>query len=171
MFMIATIQMIVRGTPTDADSEWMPRNGNVKRSTQTPNQVGTAAELLVPAQPTKVVDRPDGDGDSRAEQQPARVLVEWEKGERRHEDAEEEREPPEPRHGRAIESSSARRIDDAEQPRHPADRRRQQDHDHEGDERPPDDSQVVAENLDDAVLRRSKHPSLLRAVEAVSRVP
>ena len=157
MFMIATIQMIVSGTPTDAGSAWMPRNGNVKRSTQTPNHVGTAAasicprELLEPAQPAEVVDRADRDGDRGAEQQPARVAAERQKRERRHEDPEEEREPAEPRDRRAVEPPAAGRIDDAEQPRHPADGRRQQHDDDERDERSPDDLKVVAENVDDAV--------------------
>ena len=172
MFMIATIQMIVSGMPTHAGSAWMPRNGNVKRSTQTPNHdrhrggEQLAAELLPPAQPAEVVDRADGDGDGRAEQQPARVAVERQEGERRDEDAEEERDAAEPRHRGAVQAAAAGRVDDAEHPRHAADRRRQQHDDDERDERTPDDLQVVAEDVDDAVLRRTEHVRTLALLEA-----
>ena len=177
--MIATIQMIVSGTPDRTPgSAWMPRNGNVKRSTQTTEprrhrgREHLAAELLEPAQPAEVVDRADGDGDGRAEQQPARVAAERQERERGHEDAEEEREPAEPRHRRAVDPAAAGRIDDAEKARHPADRRRQQHHDDERDERTPDDLQVVAENVDDAVVRRgSKHQRHLSAVRGERFVP
>ena len=42
MFMIATIQRTVSGTPTHSGSWWMPTTGNVKRCTQTPKIVGIA---------------------------------------------------------------------------------------------------------------------------------
>ena len=50
MFMSATIQTIVAGTPTQAGSSWMPTNGNVKRSIQTPNATGIAAASDLPAE-------------------------------------------------------------------------------------------------------------------------
>ncbi len=185
MFMIATIQRIVSGTPTQAGTVWMPTNGNVKRSTQIPKYDGhrrrehLADELLPPAQPAEVVDRTDRDGDRRAEQQAARLAVERQERERRHEDPEEEREPAEPRHRAHVQPPAAGRVDDAEQTGHPADRRRQQHHDDEGHERPPDHLEVVTENLEDVVVGGAEvsrdrddthHPTLLRAVEPVSRV-
>ena len=36
MFMSSTIHSTLSGIPSHAGSSWMPRNGNVKRSTQTP---------------------------------------------------------------------------------------------------------------------------------------
>ena len=72
--------------------------------------------------------------------------------ERRDEDAEEEREPAEPRDRPAVQPPPAGRVDDAEQPRHAADRRRQQHDDDERDERAPDDLQVVVEGVEDAVV-------------------
>ena len=130
MFMIATIQMIVSGTPADGGSWWTPRNGGGE---------DLPAELLPPAQPPEVVDRADRDGDGRAEQQSARVAAERQERERRHEDPEEERETAEPRHRRAVQAPAAGRVDDAEHPRHPADGGRQQHNDDESDECTPDD--------------------------------
>ena len=49
MFMIATIQSTVSGTPAQLGSAWMPRNGKVKRLTQTPKMVGTDAATSWPA--------------------------------------------------------------------------------------------------------------------------
>ena len=98
MFMIATIQTIVSGMPTHAGSAWMPRNGNVKRSTQTPNHVGTAAASSWPPSfshqrsPRKSSMAPTVDRHRRAEQEPARVAAERQERERRHEDPEEERD-------------------------------------------------------------------------------
>ena len=43
MFMIATIQMIVSGIPTDDGRVWTPTKGNVNRFTQMPKPVATAA--------------------------------------------------------------------------------------------------------------------------------
>jgi len=42
MFMIATIQTTVSGTPTHSGSWWMPTIGNVNRCTQIPKPVGIA---------------------------------------------------------------------------------------------------------------------------------
>ena len=43
MFMTATIQRIVTGTPIQGGTSTAPRNGSVKWSIQTPNAVGIAA--------------------------------------------------------------------------------------------------------------------------------
>ena len=46
MFMIATIQMIVSGIPTEDGKVWMPTNGSVNRFTQMPKPVATAAAAI-----------------------------------------------------------------------------------------------------------------------------
>ena len=103
MFMIATIQRIVSGMPTHSGSSWMPMNGKVKRSIQTPNQTGIAAAMSMPdelrarRQPPEVVDRADGRRHRGAEQDAARLTAEIEERERRHEDPEEEGEAAEAR--------------------------------------------------------------------------
>ncbi len=51
------------------------------------------AQLLPPAETAEVVDRADRGRDCRPQQEAAHVSVQVEEGERRHEDAEEEREP------------------------------------------------------------------------------
>ena len=48
MFMIATIQSMVAGTPTQSGSSWLPRTGNVKRSTLTPKPTTTPAAASCP---------------------------------------------------------------------------------------------------------------------------
>ena len=48
MFMIATIQRIVSGTPTHSGSACTPTIGNVKRWTQIPKPVGIAAAAIWP---------------------------------------------------------------------------------------------------------------------------
>ena len=49
MFITATIQMIVSGTPIHGGTSTAPRNGSVKWSIQTPNAVGIAAASTWPA--------------------------------------------------------------------------------------------------------------------------
>ena len=78
-----------------------------------------APELREPGQAAEVVDDPDGDGDRRTEQQPAGLLAEVQEGERRHEHAEEEREPAEARHRQLVHAPAPRHVDDAEPARHP----------------------------------------------------
>ena len=78
---------------------------------------------------------------------PAHLAVEREEGERRDEDAEEDREPAEPRDRTLVEAARVGLVDDAEQARHAADGRGQQDDDAEGDQRAPDDLGVVAQVL------------------------
>ena len=103
MFITATIQTIVSGTPIHGGTSTAPRNGSVKWSIQTPNAVGIAAASTWPAsfddrrQPAEVVDRADDAGDRGAEQDAAHLAREVEERERRDEDAEEDREPAEPR--------------------------------------------------------------------------
>jgi hypothetical protein len=46
MFMIATIQMIVSVIPTHSGSVWMPTNGSVKRSIQTPKETSATAAAI-----------------------------------------------------------------------------------------------------------------------------
>ena len=123
--------------------------GNVKLCTQTPKPTGIAAasdlarELLPPAQAAEVVDRADGRRDRGAEQDPAHLAAERQEGERRDRRC----------RGRARGRRAAGRragspapalgpVDDAEQPGHAADGRREQDDDHERDERAPDDLEV-----------------------------
>ena len=113
-------------------ASWMPRNGKVKRSTQTPNAGGTAAAATWPPsfshqrRPRKSSTAPTVTATRGAEQEPAHLAAQSEERERGHEDAEEEREAAEARHGRRFEPPPAGPVDDAEQPRHPADRGRQQ---------------------------------------------
>ena len=102
MFITATIQTIVSGTPIHGGTSTAPRNGSVKWSIQTPNAVGIAAASTWPASFTtgdeaaEVVDRADDAGDCGAEQDAAHLAREIEERERRDEDAEEDREPAEP---------------------------------------------------------------------------
>ncbi len=46
MFITATIQRIVSGTPTAAGRSTMPKNGNVKWSIQTPKSGGIEAAMI-----------------------------------------------------------------------------------------------------------------------------
>ena len=48
MFMIATIQSIESGMPTQSGSCWIPSSGNVKRSTWTPKPTAIAAAEIWP---------------------------------------------------------------------------------------------------------------------------
>ena len=158
--MIATIHTIVSGTPTHAgqrvDAEQREREAVDPDAEPHRHRCREqlTAELLEPAKAAKVVDRSDGDGDRRAEQQPARVAAEREEGERGHEDAEEERETAEARDRVSVQAPPAGAVDDAQHSRHPADRRREQHDDDERDDRTPEDFEVIAEHVDDAVLRR-----------------
>ena len=80
----------------------------------------------------------------------SKLPAEIEESERRHEDAEEQRQPAKARHRQTVQSARLRAVDDAEQPRHAADRRRQQ-HDHREREQPaPHGLEVVAEDAQDA---------------------
>ena len=61
--------------------------------------------------------------------------------------------PPSRGTGNPIQPPPARCVDHPEQPCHPAHRGRQQHNNHERNDRPPDNRQVVTKNLDDTVLR------------------
>ena len=144
MFMIATIQMIVSGIPTSDGRVWMPRNGNVKGfSTQ---HAGTGRhgrredptrELPVPRKTRKSSTMPTVTGNGGAEQQPARVMADAEKGECRHEHPEEESDTAEAPHRELVDAPPAGDVDHAEPARHPTAGVRQND-DGEGDERSPE---------------------------------
>jgi hypothetical protein len=86
----------------------------------------------------------------------------------------EEGEPAEPRHRQLVHAPAARSVDHAEPARHPADRRRQEHDDHEGDEHPPENAEVIAELVEDAEVRavRRKHDaSVLRRRAALACAP
>ena len=104
MFMIATIQIKVAGTPTQAGKSWMPRKGNVKRSTCDPGadrhrgrRRHLAPELRPPGQAAEVVDDPDAGRDRGSEQDSPVGAAQLEEGERGDEDPEQERDPAQPR--------------------------------------------------------------------------
>ncbi len=169
--MIATIQTIVSGIPTpgrqrmDADErEREPVDPDAEPG-QNAGSGGLSSELSVPRETAEVVDDPDRDRDRGAEQQPAVLVTAGEKGERRHEQPEEEREAAEARHRQLVDAPTAGSVDDAESPSHASHRRRQQDDDDTRDERSEDDGEVVAELIEDAEVRagRRKHgASVLR---------
>ena len=87
MFITATIQTIVSGTPSQAGRSTAPRNGNVKWSIHTPNAVGIAAATTCPAsfgagaRPRKSSIAPTTQRDGRAEQDAAHLAREVEEGE------------------------------------------------------------------------------------------
>ena len=85
-----------------------------------------ARELRQRSEAAEVVDGADDAGDGGAEQDAAHLAREVEEGERRHEDADEDREPAEPRDRSPVEPPLVRVVDDPEQPGHPADSGRQE---------------------------------------------
>ena len=137
MFMSATIQTIVAGTPIHADSSWMPTNGNVNRSTQIPNATGIDAASTWPpsfchqTSPRTSSIAPTVSATAAPSSSPRVSSPKREEGERRHEDAEEERDPAEARHRRDVQPPPLGPVDRAEDARNPADGRRQRKHDHE----------------------------------------
>jgi hypothetical protein len=136
MFMTATIQSIVRGTPTTAGSSVGSRKGNVKVLIQTPKKGGI-----------EVVDRADDGRHRRPEQDAARLTTELEERERRHEDPEEDGDPAETRNGVGVQPARLRPVDDAEKASHPAHRGGQEDHDHECCDRAVEDLRMVAQGV------------------------
>ncbi len=136
MFMTATIQTIVSVTPIQAGRSTTPTKGNVKWSTQTPKAVGNrrrehlAGELGQGREAAEVVDGAHDARHGGAKEDAAHLAGEVEERERRHDDAEEDREPAEPRDRTPVESALVGRVDDPEQARHAADGRSEhQDHD------------------------------------------
>ena len=89
MFMIATIQTIVSGTPSQAGSAWMPMNGSVKRSTQIPKPVGIAAATSCPPsfsyqrRPRKSSIAPTVTATAAPSSRPRVLAADVEEGERR----------------------------------------------------------------------------------------
>src|SRR5207237_5781415 len=117
----------------------------------------------------EVVDDPDRHGDRCAEQQPAVLMTGVEERERRHDQAEEEREPAEARHRQLVHAPAPRNVDDSEPPRHPSDCRWQQYHDGEADERAPEDAEMIGKLVEDAEVRaacREHAVSVLRRWDA-----
>ena len=160
--MIATIQMIVSGNPdrrrqgVDADERERepvhPDAGTGRHG----RRDDLTRELPVPRKAAEVVDDADGDGDRGAEQQPARLMADVEEGERRHEHPEEQTDPAEARHRQLVDAPPTGDVDHAEPARHPSHRRRQQNDDGEGDERSPEDLEVIAELVEDAEVRADR---------------
>ena len=140
----------------------MPTNGNVKRSTQIPNHVGIAAASSWPPSfshqrsPRKSSIAPTVTATAAPSSSPR---VSRSSGRNASDGTKIPRKsasPPSRGIGRRLSRRPPGVSTDAEQPRHPADRRREQHHDDEGDERAPDDLQVVAENVEDVVVRRAE---------------
>ena len=75
-------------------------------------------------------------------------MREVEERERRNEDPEKEREPTEPRYGLPVQPARLRPVDRAEAPGEAADRGCENDDEREGDERAPDDLQMIAERVE-----------------------
>ena len=158
MFITATIQRTVSGTPTQAGRSTAPTNG--KREVVDPDAERgrdrrgqhLAGELRHRREAAEVVDRADDARDRRADHDAAHLARQVEEGERRHEDAEEDREPAEPRDRAPVEPPPVRLVDDAEEPRHAADRGRERDHDHERDRRSVEHLGVLPEVIEHCAL-------------------
>ena len=185
MFITATIQTIVSGTPIQAGTSTAPRNG--QREVVDPDaergrdrrREHLAGELRDRFETAEVVDRADDARDRGAEQDAAHLVGEVEEGERRDDDPEEDREPAEPRDRPPVETALVGPVDDAEQPRHAADRGRQQDDDAEGDQGPVQDlrcrPQVVphlsaSDGGDPASLGREMQARLGRRERAYQKI-
>ena len=97
MFMIATIQKTVAGTPTQLGSDWIPTTR--EREAVDPDAerddghrgADLAAELLPPDEAARVVERADHRRDRGAEQDPAHGRRQVDERDDRDEDPEEER--------------------------------------------------------------------------------
>ncbi len=126
----------------------------MKWSIQTPNaqrdgrRGHLTRELGERFEAAEVVDRADDARDGRSEHDPAHLAGEVEEREGRDEDAEEDREPAEPRDRPLVQAPRARLVDDAEQARHAADGGCQQHDDPEGDQRAPEDFGVVSKVME-----------------------
>ena len=149
MFMTATIQTTVIGTPIHArhvdraderEREMVDPDAERRRDRGCEN---LARELRQRGDTAEVVDGADDACHRGAEQDAAHLPRQVEKGEGRHEDPQEDREPAQPRDRPPVEPALVRGVDDAEQPRHPADCGRQQHHDQEGDRGAVEDLRVV----------------------------
>ena len=117
-------------------------------------------ELLPPEEAAEVVDRADGRGDGRAEQEAAHLVREVDERERRDDDPEEEGEAAELGDDPLVDTPLARPVDDAEEARDVADDRRQQQDD---DEREPG-------AVEDFPVRSQLVEHLLGPVQAIAGV-
>jgi len=87
-----------------------------------------------------------------------------EEGKRRHEHPEEEPDPSEAGHRELIDAPPAGDVDHAEPARHPPHRGSQQHNEGEGDERSPEDIEVIAELVEDAEVRAVRREHVVRVL-------
>jgi hypothetical protein len=80
-------------------------------------------------------------------------MVDVEERERRYEQPEEEADPAEAGHRQRVDAPAPGDVDDAEPAGHPSHRRGQEDDEGEGDERSPEDAEVVGKLVEDAEVR------------------
>ena len=107
-----------------------------------------APELRPPVQAAEVVDDPDTGRDRGSEQDSPVRPVQLQEGERRHEDAEQERDPAQAGDRPDVQAPPLTRlVDDAEDAREAPDRRRQNEDDAERDQEAPEDFRVVSKGL------------------------
>jgi hypothetical protein len=91
-------------------------------------------------------------------------VADVEERERRHEHPEEEPDPAETGHRQLVDAPAAGDVDDAEPPGHPSHRRCEQHDDREGDERAPQDLEVIAELVEDAEVRADRREHAVRVL-------
>ena len=104
-----------------------------------------AGELGHRREPAKVVDRADHARDRGADHDTPHLARQVEEGERRHDDAQEDRETAEPGDRAPVETPPLRLVDDAEQPRHATHGRGQENDDPERDRRAVEHLGVIPE--------------------------
>src|SRR5262249_51997815 len=120
--------------------------GRDRRGEQLPGQ------LRRRRQSAKVVDRADDARDGGSDHHAAHLTRQLQKRERRDEDAEEDREPAQPRDRAAVESPPVGLVDHTEQASHAAHGRRQENDDHERDRRSVEHLWVIPEALEHAAF-------------------
>ena len=121
------------------------------------------AELLPPRQQAEIVDRAHRRRDCCAEHDPLHRTAQREERDRRDDHAEEHRQPAEPRYRRAVALAFRTAVDEAQVTGGRADRRREQQDDHERGRGSVEHFEVVGQLAPD-------HRALLRPVEPISRV-
>ena len=136
MFMIATIQKTVAGTPTQLGSDWIPTTGNVKRSTQTPKETTvTAAPTWPPSfchqtRPRASSSAPTIVAMAAPRRMPRTGRVMSSKAMSGTKMPKKSAEPAEARDRQDVEAALLPRlVDRADAPREAADGRRQDEHD------------------------------------------
>ena len=152
--MIATIQINVAGTPTQArqvlDAEERKReavdlDAGVDRDSRRSH---LAAQLRPPGQAAKVVDYTDAGRNRRPEQDSAIGATQLQERKRGHEDPEQERDSTQPRDRPDVDPPGLTRlVDDAEDSREAPDGRREDEDDAEREQEAPDDFGVVSQRL------------------------